>query len=947
MGLIPFASRRKEGFNFNLSPLSRITSTTAIWASDIPEKRKPAHPLFCGLQHSYSLSNRNHLLRTTALSTYRPPHPAINNKMGHFKFGPNKFSGDDEEEDDESEEDEDGESGSLVPRYGPTTKICSEQQEEVIIEEEKEDERKQAEDQALAKEEESQAEYCNSEDEDNDAELASLVPQAYQTTKGDHAEQKEAVVDEDYDYDSEEDEDDALEREVSWRLWEMSDATNISPGKPAMSTGAVESTSDGSLTDSNREPDAKSIRVREKVLHQLQFLKFGGDRDTKPSTVDWFLQLVAETFPENRGEEKTAPTAGRYPGLVPGQDSQFTLPAAMIGSSISEQERTCTSLHLRFPCTSTIHSAGSSLWMHSWTSLIQRGVKQAGSERMPSTGEDKSQAYSVERRVTDEVKIPCESQARSAERRVIDEAKIPCESQACPVEKMQVDSVEKHLIVKTKRADDGSRRTSSQQIRFELSNSTDALRAQQRQSDRQPQDNNILQIGSAFRYRPQDFGQCEKDSEKGLALEKRVALLEKHIVCLEWELKAIHTKSSIIGIALEKQGLSHCCRVCPQTFGSGTQLHRHLRNFKHFSPPPSPAFRLEDVGTSSDSVPTSVLVATLEVSDAAARGDFIPTGPFSSAVLTASTPSSDALQDTSNHTASESDWQASLKRSRDKPVNELALKTPDFKATEVAPPQKISLQTQACRLLNDCSTEPEPTIVTAGTPLHAESVALKKSDETAKWQKEAQNQQALATKWQLACKIPDCNLPNLATLDVDLEDIRPLSVNAGATDWQQNAKDWTSLVTKWRNRYNTIQELVQKIPTYKPTKICPAGPTPSSLLARTNSYNTPIILTVDTPQDSTRAPQRDPTSTQLLADEDCVSTSRSCPGSAASEDLIPAGPFSSAVLTAPLRNALQAKIPNLAGLYGEVQLKADTSNHTAPESDREASLKPTTRSLTS
>jgi hypothetical protein len=32
IGLIPFATRRKEGFNFNLSPLSRIVSrsTTAI-----------------------------------------------------------------------------------------------------------------------------------------------------------------------------------------------------------------------------------------------------------------------------------------------------------------------------------------------------------------------------------------------------------------------------------------------------------------------------------------------------------------------------------------------------------------------------------------------------------------------------------------------------------------------------------------------------------------------------------------------------------------------------------------------------------------------------------------------------------------------------------------------------------------------------------------------------
>ncbi|KAA8893911.1 hypothetical protein FN846DRAFT_895567 [Sphaerosporella brunnea] len=730
--------------------------------------------------------------------------------MSHFKFGPNNFSGDDEEEDYESEEDEDGESG---------------------------------------------------EDEDNDAELASLVPQAYQTTKGNHAEQKEAVVDEDYDYDSEEDEDDALEREVSWRFWESLmkqsasspkvvgnerrtlDTTNISPRKPAMSTGAVESTSDGSLTDSNREPDAQSIRMREKVLHQLQFLKFTGDRDTKPSTVDWFLQLVAEyvglgggvgVSQDNRLINTVLENLSREPWG--GKDRAYRWAISWIGSQSGQSIYTAGSYNgvINFGTGKNMYKPPSTVPVHqhypfSWIEFVDAFMDEFNPER------------------------------REASRF-------------------------------RKNAFDRGRQESSI-FRGEESHrrSKDTMRESSK-------DNNILQIASAFRYRSQDFGQFEKDSEKGLALEKRVALLEKHI---------------------------------------------------HFFLPPSPAFRLEDVGTSSDSVPTSVLVATLEVSDAAARGDFIPTGPFSFSVLTASTPSSDALQDTSNHTASESDWQASLKRSRDKPVNELALKTPDFKATEVASPQKISLQTQACRLLNDCSTEPEPTIVTAGTPLHAESVALKKSDETAKWQKEAQNQQALATKWQLACKIPDCNLPNLATLDVDLEDIRPLSVNAGATDWQQNAKDWTSLVTKWRNRYNTIQKLVRKIPTYKPTKICPAGPTPSSLLARTNSDNTPIILTVDTPQDSTRAPQRDPTSTQLLADEDCVSTSRSCPGSAASEDPIPAGPFSSAVLTAPLRNALQAKIPNLAGLNGEVQLKADTSNHTAPESDREASLKPTTRSLTS
>jgi hypothetical protein len=60
---------------------------------------------------------------------------------------------------------------------------------------------------------------------------------------------------------------------------------------------------------------------------------------------------------------------------------------------------------------------------------------------------------------------------------------------------------------------------------------------------------------------------------------------------------------------------------------------------------------------------------------------------------------------------------------------------------------------------------------------------------------------------------------------------------------------------------------------------------------------------------------------------------------AVSEDFIPpaAGPFSSAVLS---RDALQAKLPNLGGLNGELQLNADTGNNTASESNREAAHKP-------
>jgi hypothetical protein len=46
-------------------------------------------------------------------------------------------------------------------------------------------------------------------------------------------------------------------------------------------------------------------------------------------------------------------------------------------------------------------------------------------------------------------------------------------------------------------------------------------------------------------------------------------------------------------------------------------------------------------------------------------------------------------------------------------VNEFSLKTPDCKATDFPPPQKIILHAPTC-LLNDYCVEPKPTIVTAG-----------------------------------------------------------------------------------------------------------------------------------------------------------------------------------------------------------------------------------------
>jgi hypothetical protein len=88
-------------------------------------------------------------------------------------------------------------------------------------------ERKQVEDQALEKQDEESAEqYGDSEDEDEDEDEdevpVSPVPQSGSTTKSDHAQQKEVVIEEeDYDkaedWDSEEDAEDALERD--WSFW--------------------------------------------------------------------------------------------------------------------------------------------------------------------------------------------------------------------------------------------------------------------------------------------------------------------------------------------------------------------------------------------------------------------------------------------------------------------------------------------------------------------------------------------------------------------------------------------------------------------------------------------------------------------------------------------------------------------------------------------------------
>jgi hypothetical protein len=64
--------------------------------------------------------------------------------------------------------------------------------------------------------------------------------------------------------------------------------------------------------------DSKSPITREKLRQQLQFLKFSRDRETKPSTVDWFLRLVAAyvklMHSIGEGERQASPVERRVIG---------------------------------------------------------------------------------------------------------------------------------------------------------------------------------------------------------------------------------------------------------------------------------------------------------------------------------------------------------------------------------------------------------------------------------------------------------------------------------------------------------------------------------------------------------------------------------------------------------------------------------------------------------
>ncbi|KAA8908514.1 hypothetical protein FN846DRAFT_889428 [Sphaerosporella brunnea] len=594
-------------------------------------------------------------------------------------------------------------------------------------------ETKQTQDQALEKEDESQEEYCDSEeeychseDEDEDEVTVSSVPRSGATTKSDHAQQKEAVI-EKQDYDKEED----YDSEVSWGFWSSLARRYLSVRLCRLRS--LWETNDVLWTQQipawarpgNQPCLQEPWRVPETAhLPTLQFLKFSGDRDTDTAMVDWFLPLVAEyvrlgggvgVSQDDRMINTVLENLSREPRR--GKDRAYRWAISWIGS------RSGLSIYMgvsyawppNYATGKNVYKPPSTVPVHkhypfSWVEFVDAWMDEFDPERR--------EASRFQQNAFDQGRFRGEASYRRGE--------------------------------------------DSRRWQPKSEQSTDALRAQQRQPDCQPQDNDVLQEGAAFRYRSQDFRRCEKDSENALALEERIALLEKHVACLEGEFKAIHTKLSTVGIVLEKaqQGLFHCCRVCPQTFGFSTQLHRHLRNSKHFPLPPSLASRSEGVRASGSSAAPSSNEDVPLCTYICASGNTSQQGPHSVLAIfncyacraikgcpTATLPDLAGLNgeiqfkaDTSNHTASESDREASIKRkcvarkatlaevrplpvpidagttewrSRDKFVDELASKNPDRKATEVAPPQKISLQTQACRLLNDCSTELEPTIVTA------------------------------------------------------------------------------------------------------------------------------------------------------------------------------------------------------------------------------------------
>jgi hypothetical protein len=836
--------------------------------------------------------------------------------MGYFKFGPSNTSESDEEEDYDSEdededEDEDHEPERSVSQSNPSSKLAGRppcDRPRSHKEPGKEDTKTQKAYQEFKKEEDSEDE--DEDEEDEDGESVSLVPPACPTTKSDQAQQKEVVIEEaaadcdkPEDYDSEEDEEDALEREVSWSFWAslargkqpvpppkfMGDArralgpTDTRSEIPAMSTGAVQNTSDGPPTgpepqpmftginpklrtpeNSNREPDSKSIRMREKFLHQLQFLKFSGDRDTKPSTVDWFLQLVAEYVRLGGGvgvseDDRLINTVLENLSREPrgGKDRAYRWAISWIGSrsGLAIYMAGSYAWVINYGTGKNVYTPPSTVPMHqhypfSWIEFVDAFTDEFDPERREASWFRKN-AFDRGRREP--------SMFRGEESDWRGKESTRCDNWArdpgrFPGEKFDCRGKESMREQK--------KREQSQHLR-------EGSAPRHSSRDRRRRTAGFERFSERNTEEPTCSAQQAQSPHQMLVLGERVALLEKHVACLERELKAIHTKSSTVSkVAPEKaqQGLSHCCRVCPQTFGSSTQLHRHLRNSKHFSPPPDPASCSEDVRasdssaapspnedvpyvrlvaaepppssascsedvrasgssaapslkedvpymrlvaaeppflrTSSGSVPASVSVTVVapEVSHGAASEDFIPAGPFSSAVLTA--PSRDDLQarlpnlaglngeiqlkaNTGNHTASKSDSEAALK--------------PKRVAPEVALAEMRSL----------------PVPADAGTT---------------KWKKEAENQKALATKWrdrcntirELACKIPGYNDPKLATLDADPAEIRPLPANGDATKWQQKAEDWRFLATEWRSRYNkVVNEFSLKTPDCKATDVPP------------------------------------------------------------------------------------------------------------------------------
>jgi hypothetical protein len=281
-----------------------------------------------------------------------------------------------------------------------------------------------------------------------------------------------------------------------------------------------------------------------------------------------------------------------------------------------------------------------------------------------------------------------------------------------------------------------------------------------------------------------------------------VARLEKQIACLERELKDIHTRSNTVRIAPKngQQSRSHCCRVCAQNFGSSTPHHRHLRDSKHFSPPPSPASCAE-----------SVMVIDPNNEAEGSEAFCTPAVPSSSPLLACDPALSSLLPSKLSAPLSFTARLRNIPQAQGAPPN---LPVPEL-------PIQLTPAT-----INHTASESEQ------DDNHKAGPSAPKAD------------------W--------AEMPG----------------DANTFKWQNEAETHRALATEWRDRYNTIQEVVRNILTYRAAEIHPAGRITASLLSRTQICHTPTSLTADTTRKSIGHPQFHRLSSPLVPNRDCFTEPR-------------------------------------------------------------------------